>query len=130
MNTLETRGRHTRLIPYGEFGGPIFNPKDIKAIKDLGNKQIDLSAFLSDHGLTIIKGHENFVASLLAQYDQETHFIEKIDEGAAFKAFNVEHVANALRYSRIEELTPHIEGGTESLSKIGQWLAESVRSGS
>ena len=123
MNNRETQVRHARSIPYEEFDNLFFDPEEIKLIKNLGNKDINLSTFLSDHGLIIIKGHENFIASLLAQYDQETQFIEKTDKSTAFKAFNVEHVANALRSSKTEELTPHIKGGTESLINIQQWRA-------
>lgn len=109
---------------------PFFDPAELEAIKKRGDEKIALSTFSANHGLAIIKGHEDIVASLLAQDDQETRFSEEADGLVTFRASDIEHVANAFQRSHIEELTPHIVGGRERLNEIGQILAETVGSGS
>jgi hypothetical protein len=133
MNSPEARSRHTRSIPYGEFGGPFFDPEMLEKISHKGNKPIDLIGFMSAYGLHVIAGKKDSVFELLCgeKYGLKEVLKRTPQGNITFTSKTIVQVAKALEFSSVEQqMIEAIVGGIDSVNQIGQWLSESVRSGS
>ena len=125
--------RLAKPIPYGEFGGPFFDPEMLEKIKKGGNRPVDLVGFMSAYGLYIITEKKDSIFDLLCskKYGLE-EVLKRTPQGSIiFPSKTILQVARAIEFASVEQqMIEAIVGGIDSFNQIGQWLAESVRSGS
>lgn len=126
--------RHlTRPIPYGELGGPFFNPEILEKIKKRGNKPVDLVGFMSAYGLYVIAGKKDSMFELLCneKYGLEEVLRKTYQGDIIFPSKTIFQVTRALEFASMErQMIEAIVGGIDSVNQIGEWLDQTVGSGS
>jgi len=129
MNNPEARSRHTRPIPYGEFGGPFFDPVEIERISRGGKRPVDFFGFLSAHGLDVKPEEKESVVLLLKQTLgnsglQPNILLQNEDKKTTFfRSRDIRVIEKILSYARFE-MIPYFEDGIENFNLLGQWVFE------
>jgi len=133
MNSPEIRIRHTRPIPYGEFGGPFFDPETLEKIRKKGNKPIDLVGFMSAYGLHVITEKRDSLFDLLCneKYGLQEVLKRTPQGGIIFPSKTIFQVTRAIEFASMEQqMIEAIVGGMSSINQLGEWLARTAPSGS
>ena len=134
MGNPEIRRKHTRPIPYGEFGGPFFDPALIELMSRGGKRLVDLFGFLSAYGLNI-KPEGRGPVTLLLKETLGKHNLQGIllqDDGkktTSFHSKNIRAIETALSEARFD-IIPYFAYGVENYNLLDEWRTRTVRSGS
>ncbi len=130
MSRSETRSKYIHPIPYGELGGPFFDPELLEKIKRRGRKPVDLVGFMSAYGLHVITGKKDSLFELLCneKYGLKEVLRKSPEGNLVFPSDKIFNVARAIEFASMEQqMINAIIGGKDTINQIGWILAEGVK---